>query len=477
MALSIAKFAILLLAFFPFQLPCSSAKIWIRSGYWFSGSGLPITDINSALYTHLICAFSGLNSTTHQLSISSSDNPYFSAFTRTVKLKNPSVITLLSIGGGLANYSVYSSMVGRSSHRKSFIDSSIKTARLYGFDGLDFSWVSASAGSDSDMTNIANLLDEWRTAIEYESRNSSNNSTQLILTMAVRYSPDLDATGFPVESIRNNLNWVHVMAYDYYKPNGTSHTGAHAALYDPGSVQNTDYGINSWINSGLSADKLVLGLPFYGYAWTLVNPNNSEIGALAKGPAITEDGSMSYKDIKGYIQRYGAVSMYNATYVVNYCTIGSTWIGFDDVEAVKIKVAYAKKRNLLGYSVWQVAHDDNWVLSEAAQEKENDHQNKRKRPLLLIILLPTTAIVLLLLGSGMLYRRRKLIISIFKDKNSESKMETTMVAAASTDAPNLRVFSFGDIKAATNDFSFENKLGEGGYGPVYKVNILSCTLG
>ncbi|CAK9168816.1 unnamed protein product, partial [Ilex paraguariensis] len=74
---------------------------------------------------------------------------------------------------------------------------------------------------------------------------------------------------------------------------------------------------------------------------------------------------MSSKDIKGYIQRYGAVSMYNATYVVNYCTIGSTWIGFDDVEVVKIKVAYAKKRNLLGYFVWQVAHDDNWVLSQA----------------------------------------------------------------------------------------------------------------
>ena len=37
---------------------------------------------------------------------------------------------------------------------------------------------------------------------------------------------------------------------------------------------------------------------------------------------------------------------------------------------------------------------------------------------------------------------------------------------------NLRVFRFTDIEEATNRFSFENKLGEGGFGPVYKVHIL-----
>ncbi|XP_059635877.1 class V chitinase-like [Cornus florida] len=168
--------------------------------------------------------------------------------------------------------------------------------------------------------------------------------------MAVHYSPYLgDSVSFPIEAMRRNLDWVHVMAYDYYMPTWANNTGAHAALYGPASDQDTDCGINVWINDGLAANETILGLPFYGYAWTLVNPNDSAIGAPEKGPAITEDGSMKYKDINSYIQRNGAVSMYNATYMVNYCTIGSTWIGFDDVEAVKIKVAYAEEENLLGY--------------------------------------------------------------------------------------------------------------------------------
>jgi len=33
----------------------------------------------------------------------------------------------------------------------------------------------------------------------------------------------------------------------------------------------------------------------------------------------------------------------------------------------------------------------------------------------------------------------------------------------------LRIFSYASIIAATNKFSIDNKLGEGGFGPVYKV--------
>lgn len=35
----------------------------------------------------------------------------------------------------------------------------------------------------------------------------------------------------------------------------------------------------------------------------------------------------------------------------------------------------------------------------------------------------------------------------------------------------LRIFSYASIMAMTNRFSIENKLGEGGFGPVYKGKL------
>ena len=171
------------------------------------------------------------------------------------------------------------------------------------------------------------------------------------------------------------MDWGHVVAYDYHLPLKENVTGAHSALYDPYSNFNTDYGIRQWLKRGLSSAKLVLGLPFHGYAWTLSNPKESEIGAKASGVAVTQDGSMSYKYIKWYTWSYGAQIVYNSSYVINYCVIGLSWIGFDDVEAIRAKIAYAKEKKLLGYNVFMVTNDDNWALSRAGKIKKKICRN------------------------------------------------------------------------------------------------------
>ncbi|KAK9269107.1 hypothetical protein L1049_000876 [Liquidambar formosana] len=441
------------------KLQCSSAQTWIRSGYWTPSSEYPISKINSTLFTHLICGFAELNSS-YVLSFFSYDQQYFSAFTDTVKQKNPSIVTLLSIADDGPSSTSFSSMVSQASYRKSFIESSIKTARLYGFHGLDFAW--GPRGTRSDMINLGTLFDEWRAAVDSESRNS--NESQLILTMmTIEYSP----ARYPVGSIRRNLNWVHFLPSNLnIIPSVAKFTDAPGALYNPRSNKNIDFGIRAWIAGGLQANQLILGLYFFGYAWKLVNPKDDTIGAPAEGAAISSEGYLTYAQIKQNFQQCGGASVYNASYVVNYCTIGSTWIVFEDVEAVRTKVSYAEEKRLLGYSVWQVSYDNNWVLSEAAffpnktmvvtaispnkamvtaQEDVKDHQKKQRS--LVIILLPT-AIVPFLLGFVMRYLRRKVLNSkdIAESFNSRS--------------PNLQVYSFANVVAATNNFSIENKLGE-----------------
>ncbi|XP_031285220.1 class V chitinase-like [Pistacia vera] len=161
------------------------------------------------------------------------------------------------------------------------------------------------------------LLQEWRAAIDSEARNSNNS--KLILTAQIPYSPSVSSTSYPIQTMQKHLDWVHVVSEDYTTPLKTVLTRAHAALYDPSNLRNRDAGIREWIDRGLSANKLVLNLPFYGYSWTLENPVNNGVGAPATGPAISTDGYLTYKQIKYYIKQYApdVRVRYNSTYVVN----------------------------------------------------------------------------------------------------------------------------------------------------------------
>ncbi|KDO37901.1 hypothetical protein CISIN_1g042934mg, partial [Citrus sinensis] len=282
----------------------------------------------------------------------------------TLKKENPSITILLSIGQGMdTNYSIYSSMVSNSSHRKSFIDCSIRIARLYGFQGLDFAWTAPN--TSTDLFNIGLLFDEWRiAATKLEAKNSSRQQSQLILTARFHYSPP--ANSYLLNSRQRNLNWVHAVTASYYEPVSTNFTAPPAALYGSSSggfARSTDQVLKAWIERGLPADKLVMCLPFYGYAWRLVKPEDNGIGAAAAGPALHDSGLVTYKEINNHIKTYGpdVQVMYNSTYEVNYCSIEKIWFGFDDVEAVRMKVAYAKEKKLRGYFVWRVDYDDhNW---------------------------------------------------------------------------------------------------------------------
>ncbi|KAJ0031054.1 hypothetical protein Pint_14658 [Pistacia integerrima] len=152
----------------------------------------------------------------------------------------------------------------------------------------------------------------------------ATNEPELILTAGVRYIPIHETVSYSIESMKRNLDWVHVVAYDYLLP------------------------------KGFPANKLVLGVPYHGYAWSLANPNDKAIGAPASGPAVTIDVSIGYKIIRALIQNY-------------VFTSGATWINFDGVEKIRAKIAYAKEKKLLGYNAFQLSNDDNWALSMAGE--------------------------------------------------------------------------------------------------------------
>ncbi|RYR30460.1 hypothetical protein Ahy_B01g055228 isoform C [Arachis hypogaea] len=409
----------------------ASSSTWVKAGYYNSASEISASDIKSTLFTHLLCAFSFINWTNYNIFINASELHKFSAFTQTVKSQNPTVSTLLSIWAGGRDNTFLFSMLNQSSHRKSFIHSSITTARSHGFQGIDL--IGASPVPASELADFGKLLEEWRAAITSEARNSSK--PELLLVMAGYYLRASDSTSYPFDSMQRNLDWVHFLAYDYYVPTKNNITGFHAALYGPTNWDNTDSGIKEWRRRGFSSNKLVIGLPYHGYAWTLVNQGENCIAAPASGPATTRDGSMGYKFIKSFLRSFGnngVVSRFNNNFVVDEFTVAATvWVDFDDVDSIRAKVSYAKEKGLLGYNVFQLANDDNWVLSKAG----------------------TAATI-----TKALYKIRKCL----------SGAEQDHVEGNGSD---LTAFSYLTIKMATNNFSRDHKLGEGGFGTVYKGKL------
>ncbi|TXG66691.1 hypothetical protein EZV62_007966 [Acer yangbiense] len=275
-------------------------------------------------------------------------------------------------------------------------------ARQYGFQGLDF-W--GPTNSSDDMSNLGILFEEWRAAINLEARNSAEQ--ELILTASVTCAPRDD---YSVDSIQQQLDWVHVRGCGELWPNNwPNFTAAPNALYSPNynDVYTINYSITAWINAGLSAKKIVMILPYFGMVWRLVNPKENGIGAPAagKGTGI----GIRYHAIKNKINLNGAKVIFDERYVVNYCSIGTSWVAFDDVEAIQHKVSYAKEKGLLGYFVWQVSYDDNWVLSQSASQDVNingsapvdgkNGENKSRRLLAIILITIAAAVILLILCS------------------------------------------------------------------------------
>ena len=126
----------------------ANSQNWIRSGYWYSGSEFPVPDINSRLFTHLVCAFAHISSSNCEIYIEPSDEAYMSTF------------------AGEATSSTFFEMIKQSSSRTSFIESSIMAARRHGFMGLDLFDVFPS--TPANMDNMGSFLDEWREAINLE---------------------------------------------------------------------------------------------------------------------------------------------------------------------------------------------------------------------------------------------------------------------------------------------------------------------
>ncbi|KAK3007434.1 hypothetical protein RJ639_013560 [Escallonia herrerae] len=240
-------------------------------------------------------------------------------------------------------------MSSNSSSQKGFIDSAIEVARKFGFDGIDLDWEYPQ--TQDEMVNFGLLIHQWRAEVEKEA--DATCRPPLLLSAATYFVVDFFYSdvyrSYPVGLVSENLDWINAMCYDYYGSWDTSTTGAHAALYDPKSNVSTSYGLRSWIKAGFPGKKLIMGLPLYGRSWELKDPMAHGVGAPAVGLGPGELGIMTYSEVEKFNGETNATVVYDSATISMYSVAGTSWIGYDDVRSMTVKILFAQALGLRGY--------------------------------------------------------------------------------------------------------------------------------
>jgi chitinase len=179
--------------------------------------------------------------------------------------------------------------------RHSFIENLINFALTHDLDGVDFDWEFPE--TDMQFENYVALLTETHAAF---------SGRGLLVSVALPAE-----SNFPLGRLAV-VDRVHLMSYD----RGEKHATYEQAVLD----------VQTFLDAGIPADKLVLGLPFYGR-------NTSPPYKV-----------LSYGEITSIYSPLPDVDEVNGVY-------------FNGLTTIQEKMCYGIESGLGGFMVWELAHD------------------------------------------------------------------------------------------------------------------------
>ena len=282
-----------------------------------------------------------------------------------LKKENPQLTVLISVGGWLWSGG-FSDVALTAESRAVFIDSVMDFLGRYHLDGLDIDWEypgMAGAGHKfraEDKRNFTLLLAELRRRFDEETKRTGR---RLYLTIAAGASPEFLANT-EMDKVARLVDTVNLMAYDYYEPGSSPNTGHHAPLYaNPADPQkaSADASVHVFEEAGVPANKILLGLPFYGHVWGQV-PETAH-GLYQPGKPIPNTyapyGAIATTMLgHGYTRYWDPVSQ--VPYLYNPDT--HIFVSYEDPESIAAKGRYVLAHKLGGIMFWSYESDSSGTL-------------------------------------------------------------------------------------------------------------------
>jgi chitinase len=232
--------------------------------------------------------------------------------------------------------------------------------KQYGFDGVDCDW---EYPEPKDKKNFTLLLAELRKHLD---KWGKQDKRHYLLTIAAPTVPSR-YQNVELDKIAKYLDWFNLMTYDFYG-SWSKMTNFNSPLYpstaDPDRAQdrnathNCDAAVQAYLQAGIPAHKLLLGLPLFGRGFAGVAKVNNGLYQLhnATPPRLQ---ALAYKDIVatylGTCKRYWH-SQAKVPWL--YDENSRIMISYDDPNSLRIKAHYVLDHGLGGVMFWELSQDD-----------------------------------------------------------------------------------------------------------------------
>ncbi|WP_394835792.1 glycoside hydrolase family 18 protein [Pendulispora rubella] len=345
-------------------------------GAYYAGwasSSYPVSRIPANKITHLFYAFATIQN--GRCVAPGGADANFSALA-TLKRQYPKLRTLISIGGWGAGG--FSDAALTQTSRERFVTSCLDTffTRYRGsFDGVDLDWEFPVSGGPVEITdrpedkqNMTLLSKEFRRQLD---NLGSQRGAKYLVTAALPagrlqtdgpYDP---AASFDLRALGGVLDFINLMTYDM----GTGFSSVATFNAPMGEVAEDPLGqpMRKWNNvtnavayyrqNGVPAERLVLGVPFYGRGFVVQQegPNHG----LYQAKASTFDVG-AWKSIQPLLSNPAWKQYWHpvAQSPWLYNAAERKFASYENPQSIGIRAQFAKQNGLLGTFMWELSEDD-----------------------------------------------------------------------------------------------------------------------